>query len=219
MPQSLPLWVAIVAAAPLHPGTRAARACAPRSRRRAAHSSVEWLHTPSCEQPRSACPRHTGAAACRRSRLQTLSLVGFLVGLCLHKTAPARRFVVLCAYTHPHAHTRTRTRTHTQCAMTVPPRNRAEERAIIETLKSTCVCVREFADEIKRRTPDARVYKIIDIAASLFENCEISLYAFCTIVKACAPEGVAQQVVTDLVQTVITRQGLAWPHAESRRTE
>ena len=103
--------------------------------------------------------------------------------------------------------------------MTVPPRNRAEERAIIELLKSTRVCVQKIADEIKRRTPDARVHNIIDIAASLFENREISLYAFCTIVKACAPEGVAQQVVTDLVQVIITRQGLALPHAESRRTE
>ena len=103
--------------------------------------------------------------------------------------------------------------------MTVPPRNRAEERAIIESLKTTRVCVREFADEIKRRTPDARVYKIIDIAASLFENCEISLYAFCCIVKACAPEGVPQDVVRDIVQVIITRRGLAWPHAESRHTE
>ncbi len=103
--------------------------------------------------------------------------------------------------------------------MTVPPRNRAEEQAIIESLKSPRVCVQKIADEIKRRTPDARVHNIIDIAATLFENREISLYAFCCIVKACAPEGVPQDVVRDIVQTVTARRGLAWPHAESQRTE
>lgn len=64
------------------------------------------------------------------------------------------------------------------------------------------VSVQSIICEIKRRTPDRAVHGALDSIADLYSSHEITLTAFCSLAKSCAPPGVPEQVVADIVDRV-----------------